>query len=89
MAPRVSGEHPVPINYIKNKLIEYIEDKDINSINKFLNFIVNNTHQVFLTYEEDNRVNKLFRTEIPSNWDWTMDNPYQRYVEADIRKDLW
>ena len=82
-------EHPVPIKYIKNELIEIINDKDFIELDKFLDFIINNTHQIFLTKEEDKKVNQLYKDNMPSNWDWKTGNIYQRYINSGIRQDLY
>lgn len=82
-------EHPVPIKYIKKELINLINNEDFNEISDFLDFVINNTNQVFLTKDEDNKVNSLYRSDMPSGWNWKTGNIYQRYIDAGIRQDLY
>ena len=82
-------EHLVPIKYIKNELIEIINNNDFIELNEFLDFIINNTRQIFLTKEEDKKVNQLYKDNMPSNWDWKTGNIYQRYINSGIRQDLY
>lgn len=82
-------EHPVPIKYIKEELIKLINDKDFNELNKFLDFIINNTNQIFLTKDEDNKVNSIYKSDMPPGWNWKTGNVYQRYIDAGIRQDLY
>ncbi len=82
-------EHPITIKYIKDKLIQYINEKDIQKISDFLDFLINDTNQIFLTHDEDNLVNSKYRSNMPNNWDWVTSNKYQRYIDTNIRKDLY
>ena len=82
-------EHPVPIKYIKKELINLINNKDFNELSNFLDFIIDKTNQIFLTKDEDNKVNSVYRSDMPPGWDWKTGNVYQRYIDANIRQDLY
>ena len=82
-------EHPVPIKYIKTELVKIINDKDFIELSNFLDFIINNIHQIFLTKEEDNKVNKLYRDNMPPGWNCKAGNIYQRYINSGVRQDLY
>lgn len=82
-------EHPVPIKYIKKELLNIINNKDFIELNNFLDFIINKTNQIFLTKEEDQKVNSIYRSEMPPGWNWKSGDVYQRYVDAGIRQDLY
>ena len=81
-------EHSVPVNYTKKILLELIAKKDLDTIKEYLNFIHNNAPQVYLTKEQDDKVNKNFRDTMPENWDWKTGDPFIRYKEAGIFNEL-
>ena len=38
---------------------------------------------------KDNLVNLQYKSNMPNNWDWVVSNKYQRYIDTNIRKDLY
>ena len=62
----------------------------MEELDQFLHWIENNTYQVFLTKEEDAKLNSMFlRSDMPSGWSWESGDIFIRYKIADIRKDLY
>ena len=80
-------EHPIPVSYSKSVLIQYIQTEDLGRINKYIDFIWENTYQVFLETTLDQTVNATYSDTMPANWNWedTSNNyPFQRYVSVGI-----
>lgn len=82
-------EHPIPINYIKRELIKFINNKKYDEIEGFLDYIIDEVSQIFLTKEEDSIVNTNYKKDMPLGWDWKTGNIYQRYKDVGVREDLY
>lgn len=82
-------EHPVTIKYIRDTIIQYIDHNQMEELEQFLYWIENNTCQVFLTKEEDLKLNSILKSDMPPGWDWKSGDIFIRYKMAGIRKDLY
>lgn len=83
-------EHPVTIKYIRDTIIQYIDHNQMEELEQFLHWIENNTYQIFLTKEEDAKLNSIsLKSDMPSGWDWKSGDIFIRYKLASIRKDLY
>ena len=61
----------------------------MNELEHFLHWVENNTYQLYLTKEEDDKVNSFYREDMPPNWDWKTGDIFIRYKIAGVRKDLY
>ncbi|MBQ7444435.1 MAG: hypothetical protein IJS71_00650 [Clostridia bacterium] len=82
-------EHPVPVNYSKLKLLEYIEKKNADNALRYIEYMSANIPQVFLTTEEDSLVNRISKDSMPEGWNWETDSPFERYIRAGIPEDVY
>lgn len=82
-------EHLIPIKYIRDTIINYIDNNQMNELESFLHWVENNTFQVFLTKEEDDKVNSFYREDMPPNWNWKTGDIFIRYKIAGVREDLY
>ena len=62
-------EHPIPIRYVCSVLIDFVNQKDLRNIDRFLNRM-SSVGQVFLTHEQNNRVHTLYPDSMPEGWIW-------------------
>ena len=81
-------EHPIPLVYTRNILFDYIKNGCYSKIDLYIDFIFQNTYQVFLTEQWDNKLSELgLRDNMPKGWNWeeaSRNNVFQRYIEAEI-----
>lgn len=87
--PNGIWEHIIPIKYIRDTIINYINNKNMLELEEFLFWVENNTFQAYLTKEEDIKVNSLYKDNMPLDWDWKTGDIFIRYKDAGIRKDLY
>lgn len=81
-------EHPVPVKYSRDVLLGYIFCGNREKINAYVDFIRENTYQVFLAEKWDNELRICgLRDKMPTGWNWedpSNNNVFQRYVAAGI-----
>jgi hypothetical protein len=80
-------EHPIPVNYTKTLILNYIKTKNLEELENYVDFIYSNTYQVFLESKWDTQVNRLYHDTMPNNWHWkdeSKNNIFQRYIDAQI-----
>ena len=86
-------EHPIPLKYSRDILIGYIKSGEQNKINAYIDFLWNNTYQVFLTKDLDDRLLALgLQYSMPKDWNWEdpeNNNVFQRYIVAEIPEEAY
>ncbi len=84
----VIWEHSIPVNYTKKMLLDLIKKKDLKTIKEYLNFVYEKAPQIYLTKEQDEKVNQNYRDTMPEGWGWKTDDPFIRYKKAGIFDEL-
>ena len=78
-------EHPIPLKYTREILVDYIVKDKFFEIENYIDFIANKTHQVFLSEKYNNQLNVIgLKDTMPQWWSWKTDDVFQRYIEAGI-----
>ena len=84
-------EHPIPLKYSRDILIDYIKCDNQHKINAYIDFIWTHTYQVFLVDKWDRKLNAFgLRDTMPTGWNWedpSNNNVFQRYIEVGIPKE--
>lgn len=83
-------EHPIPTNYSKQRILEYIKDKNLKKAKDFIDYL-SSVPQIALSKEEDKLVNEKFKDSMPEGWHWEeigKNDPFARYKAAKIRRFL-
>ena len=87
-------EHVIPVKVVKNKLLEIINSKKslkskIKEVEHSLK-IYNMAGQIHVTKTDNKKLEKSnYIDKMPSNWDWSEEKIFSRYVEAGINLDKY
>ena len=82
-------EHPVPANYSRKFLLNCIFEKDYEKACRYIDYMSASIPQIFLTKDEDIKVNQILKDSMPNNWNWEKDSPFIRYIMAGISNDVY
>lgn len=83
-------EHPIPTNYSKQRILEYIEKKNLDKAKAFIDYL-SSVPQIALSEKDDKKVNEKWKDSMPAGWDWEVsgkNDPFARYKAAKIRRFL-
>ena len=84
-------EHPIPIRYTKELLLNYIISNNYEDCSGYIDFVYKNTTQIFLRSDLNKKVVNCYNDTMPKGWNWkenNNNNPYQRYIEVGIFGDI-
>ncbi|MBR5412163.1 MAG: hypothetical protein IK114_03845 [Fibrobacter sp.] len=82
-------EHPIPSNYSKKMFLSFVKSKDYEKACDFIIFLSKIPQIALLKETENKKVNSLFNDSMPENWNWEKDDPFIRYVLADIDPKIY
>lgn len=82
-------EHPVPVNHSRKYLLKCIKEQDSTEASLYIDYMSRQVPQIFLTKEEDARVNQHYRDSMPAGWNWKKDSPFIRYEIAEISSSVY
>jgi hypothetical protein len=87
-------EHIIPAKVVRDKIVEIIDskikqDEKIEEIENVL-VIFRKAGQLHITNEDNEKLNKSnYATKMPSDWDWSEEKIFSRYIEANINLDKY
>lgn len=82
-------EHIIPVKVVRDKLVEIINSKNepvdkIKEIEHILK-LYSKAGQIHITKEDDKKLkNSNYNESMPSDWDWTEEKIFSRYVKSGI-----
>ena len=77
-------EHVIPSSYVSNLLFKMVID---NTVQEDFDILMSKYFQVKLNVEDDNKLDKEFRSTMPSGWDFKTDDPWDRYIAGGVDLD--
>lgn len=84
-------EHPIPTNYSKQRILEYIKDGNLDKAKAFIDYL-SKVPQIALSKDNDRSVNADWKDSMPEWWNWEeigKNDPFARYKAAKIPEDSY
>lgn len=84
-------EHPIPTNYSKQRILEYIKDGNLDKAKAFIEYL-SKVPQIALSKDNDRSVNADWKDSMPEWWNWEeigKNDPFARYKAAKIPEDSY
>tara|TARA_R110000737_G_scaffold309073_1_gene317295 strand:- start:1348 stop:2175 length:828 start_codon:yes stop_codon:yes gene_type:complete len=82
--PGYTKEHIIPSSYVSDLLFKMVID---NTVQEDFDILMSKYFQVKLNVEDDNKLDKEFRSTMPSGWDFKTDDPWDRYIAGGVDLD--
>jgi hypothetical protein len=84
-------EHPIPTNYSKQRILEYIKDGNLDKAKAFIEYL-SKVPQIALSKDNDRSVNADWKDSMPEWWNWEeigKNDQFARYKAAKIPEDSY